>query len=60
MSLLLQVFGREIKYWRNGQNEDELIKFGVTNNFEWTFIMVDSQHQNGVTESMVKQVKAVQ
>ena len=51
---------KDILDWRNGWDEDELIKFGATNNLEWTFIMAESQHQNGVMESMVKQVKAVQ
>ena len=51
---------KEIKDLRNIWNKDELIKFGVTNNSEWTFIMADSQYQNKVIELTVKQVKAVQ
>ena len=51
---------RELSDWRKGWDEEELIKFGATKNLQWDFIMANSQHQNGVTESMVKQVKAVQ
>ena len=51
---------RELTEWRNGWDTAELVRFGATKNLEWEFVMADSQHQNGVTESMVKQVKAVQ
>ena len=51
---------RELTEWRKGWNTDELVRFGATKNLKWDFVMADSQHQNGVTESMIKQVKAVQ
>ena len=51
---------RELTEWRKGWNTDELVRFGATKNLQWDFVMADSQHQNGVTESMIKQVKAVQ
>ena len=50
---------REMKEWRKGWDEDELVKFGASRNLEWEFVMANSQHQNGISESMVKQVKGV-
>ena len=51
---------KEITDWREGWDQDELIRFGATRNLEMIFVMSKSQHQNGVMESVVKQVKAVQ
>ena len=46
--------------WREGWDQDKLIRFGASRNLEWIFVMSNSQHQNRVTEVMVKQVKGVQ
>ena len=51
---------KELKNWRNGWNQEELEKFGADKGLEWRFIGSNSQHQNGVTESIVKMVKGVQ
>ena len=46
--------------WRQGWNQDELIRFGAPKGLDWKFIMANSQHQNGTAEVMVMMVKSVQ
>ena len=50
---------RELKEMRDGWDQAELIRFGAQNKLEWKFVMAASQHQNGVTEILVKVVKGV-
>ena len=49
----------ELKSWRKGWSEVELIQFGARNGIDWKFIMASSQHQNGAAEVLVKLVKGV-
>ena len=48
-----------MKEYREGWNEDELVRFGASHCLDWQFTMPSSPHQNGVTEIMVKLVKGV-
>ena len=50
----------ELCEWRQGWDEDQLKRFGNEKGVEWKFIMANSQHQNGVSEIMVKMIKGVQ
>ena len=50
---------RELAEWRRGWNMEQLRRFGAERGLEWKSIMADSQHQNGVTEILVKLVKGV-
>ena len=50
----------ELCEWRQGWNNDQLVRFGNEKGLDWEFIMANSQHQNGVSEIMVKMVKGVQ
>ena len=50
---------REISEWRNGWNQDQLVRFGADKGIEWSFIMPSSQHQNGAAEILIKMVKGV-
>ena len=50
---------REISEWRNGWNQDQLVRFGADKGLEWSFIMPSSQHQNGAAEILIKMVKGV-
>ena len=51
---------KEIADWEDGRDQEELIRFGADKSLEWVFVMANSQHQNGVTETLIKQVKGVQ
>ena len=46
-----------MKRWRQNWDEDQLAEMGATKVIEFKFISADSQHQNGICESMVRQVK---
>ena len=50
---------RELADWRRGWDMEQLTRFGAERGLEWKSIMADSQHQNGVTEILVKLVKGV-
>ena len=50
----------ELCEWRQGWDKTQLERFGHDKGIEWKFIMANSQHQNGVSEVMVKMVKGVQ
>ena len=50
---------KEIREWRKGWDEAELIKFGAKKGLEWEFVMPYSQHQNGSAEVMIKYVKGI-
>ena len=49
----------ELKSWRKGWSESELVQFGAKNGINWQFVMASSQHQTGGVEIMVKLVKGV-
>ena len=51
---------KDLTAWRQGWNQDELIRFGTPKGLDWKFIMANSQHQNGTAEVMAKMVKSVQ
>ena len=55
----LQGAANELQKVRRGWDEAELIRYGAETGLEWKFVMAASQHQNGVTESLVKVVKGV-
>ena len=42
-----------------GWNEEMLIRFGSEKGIEWITIMANSQHQNGMSEVMIKLSKAI-
>lgn len=50
---------KELKDVYNGWDKAELIRYGAKHGFEWNFVMANSQHQNGVTEVLVKLVKGI-
>ena len=50
----------ELREWRQGWDQSQLVRFGAEKGLEWKFIMANSQHQNGAAEIMVKLVKGVQ
>ena len=50
---------KELKEWRQGWDKDILTRFGAEKGIEFVTIMANSQHQNGVTEIMVKLAKSV-
>ena len=47
----------ELRSWRRGWSESQLVEFGSRNGIEWNFIMAGSQHQNGGAEIMVNYQK---
>ena len=47
----------EMKNWRHGWSEADLVQYGSENGIDWHFIMANSQHQNGGAEVMVKLAK---
>ena len=47
----------ELKEWRDGWDQEMLTRFGAERGLEWITIMANSQHQNGVVESIVKMIK---
>ena len=50
---------REFIEWRKGWDIEQLERFGATKGLEWKSIMASTQHQNGVSEILVKLVKGV-
>ena len=50
---------REMKEWRSGWNLEMLQRFGAEKGIQWITISANSQHQNGISESMVKVSKTV-
>ena len=50
---------RELKDWRDTWDKDMLIRFGSERGIEFVTIMANSQHQNGISEIMIKLSKAV-
>ena len=50
---------KEIKSWRSGWNTDLLLRFGADKGLEWRFISAGAQHQNGISEVMIKLAKGV-
>ena len=50
---------KELSDWRHGWNMDQLIRFGAERGLEWETISACSQHQNGVTEILIKLVKGI-
>ena len=50
---------KELASWRKDWDEQLLVRFGAEKGMDWSFIMPDSQHQNGAAEVMVKMVKGV-
>ena len=50
---------KELKEWRKGWNESDLVKFGAKQGIEWNFVMPASQHQNGSSEVMIRYVKGI-
>ena len=49
----------ELKTWRSGWDINMLTRFGAERGLEFKTIMANSQHQNGVSEVMIKLTKAV-
>ena len=47
---------KELREWRNSWIQEELVSFGSEKQLEWIFIGSNSQHQNGVLESIVKMI----
>ena len=50
---------KELSEWRHGWNDDQLVRFGAERSLEWRTVSASSQHQNGVTEILIKLVKGV-
>ena len=50
---------RELSDWRKNWDPEELVRFGADKGLKWSFIMADSQHQNGGAESLIKVVKGI-
>ena len=50
---------KELSAWRKNWNLEELIRFGADKGLKTSFIMADSQHQNGGAESLIKVVKGI-
>ena len=50
---------KELKSWREGWDEKDLIRFGAAKHLEWQFVMPASQHQNGSAEVMIKYIKGI-
>ena len=50
---------KEVKEWRKGWSHEELEWFGADKKLEWRFICSNSQHRNGIVESIVKMIKGV-
>ena len=48
---------KDLREWRNGWSQEDLVSFGSEKQLEWKFITSNSQHQNGVIESIVKMIK---
>ena len=50
---------REMEEWRQNWDQDMLDRFGAEKGIQWITVMANSQHQNGVTEIMIKLAKTV-
>ena len=50
---------KELRQWRQGWDEAMLVRHGAKVGLEWVNIMAASQHQNGMSEIMIKLSKAV-
>lgn len=50
---------REMADWRRSWDQAMLDRFGAKHGIQWITVMADSQHQNGVTEIMIKLAKSV-
>ena len=50
---------KELIEWRKGWDMEQLERFGASKGLEWRSIMASSQHQNGVSEILIKLVKGV-
>ena len=50
---------KELKEWRTGWDRDTLARFGCEKGIEFINISANSQHQNGISEVMIKLSKAV-
>ena len=50
---------RELSDWRKNWDPEQLVRFGADKGLKWSFIMADSQHQNGGAESLIKVVKGI-
>ena len=50
---------REMSEWRQSWDKNMLERFGAARGIQWLTVMANSQHQNGVTEIMVKVAKSV-
>ena len=49
----------ELRVWRQGWDQGQLVRFGAEKSLDWKFVMANSQHQNGATEIMVKLIKGL-
>ena len=50
---------REMQEWRNTWDKNMLERFGSEKGIQFLTIMANSQHQNGVTEIMIKLAKSI-
>ena len=50
---------REMKEWRAGWDMDMLHRYGADKGTQWVTVMANSQHQNGLSEAMIKVSKSV-
>ena len=50
---------RELKEWRDGWDNSMLVRFGAERSIEFITVMANSQHQNGISEIMIKLSKSV-
>ena len=50
---------RELQEWRRNWDMNMLERFGAERGIKWITISANSQHQNGVTEVMIKLAKSV-
>ena len=55
----LRATDQEMKDWRKGWSQEELVWFGFTRGLEWHFVIPGAQHQNSATEILVKLSKGV-
>ena len=50
---------KELREWRESWDKDTLVRFGSERGIEFMTVMANSQHQNGISEVMIKLSKAV-
>ena len=58
-SAQLRGTARELQEVCEGWDKAELVCFGAKHSIAWKFVMANSQHQNGVTEVLVKLCKGI-